>query len=749
VDFAGPINANNNEIWSFQTFAGTPASTPIVHYGRISSATDGWKKNGNALQVGDANAATVNGLIGSGPIIFDLADNTAQRGALLELSNTDQFTGTLTIRGVVGGDSAAANNAFNVSRVELARDANHAFDWVFENAVQVSTLAGLNLSQNIDGNITLLAGADVAFQGRPDNLPGTLTLGGANKANETLTIHAGAQANMDVGFRTDKTAPAGVHLDMKTLILDGGVLRFRQSVAGLTPRAGDNMQINGNVIGAGSSSGPDALFDVQIDVGTNPGQLSMGAAAGFVVNGSGFGGLRVEGTSTRLAALLTGTRIGGITGTGGVFTVAPTGAMTVSSAPAALNNPVRLGLASSGTGATITAGAVANDLANWAGLVVKGSSGTGTTTVNLGANQSLTSGPGVTTTLDVLAGTLNLGAFNLSVEGTATLWTGSITGTTGRLTAGSFELQSGSVSAILAGSGPLAKTTAGAVTITSANTFTGGSTLSAGTVIAGNNAVFGATAAQTVTFNGGSLASNNDGRVLANNLVVNNVAGNQITGGNSVTLTGAATGAGTLAVNLSNSAKTVTINPTSANSFAPGGLDVATGTMLLGSSDRIGDATNVVLSGGRFATGGFSDTLGDLTLSANSTIDFGTSDNSSLRFSSANWTGGDLTILNWTGNPYTGPNLDHLYVTGSVSQSFLDRVTFAGYAPGAIAFDRGGGLLEIQPVPEPGTLGGALALVALVLVRERRRIGGWAASFSQSIQPQKRAARTVLSITKR
>ena len=79
----------------------------------------------------------------------------------------------------------------------------------------------------------------------------------------------------------------------------------------------------------------------------------------------------------------------------------------------------------------------------------------------------------------------DLGANHSDSVGTVTLTNGSIIGTgTSTLTStGSFEMQSGTVSAILAGSGiALNKTTGGMVTLSGANTFTGGMNINAGTV---------------------------------------------------------------------------------------------------------------------------------------------------------------------------------------------------------------------------------------------------------------------------
>ena len=265
--------------------------------------------------------------------------------------------------------------------------------------------------------------------------------------------------------------------------------------------------------------------------------------------------------------------------------------------------------------------------------------------------------------------------------------------------------------------------TGGMHTLSGANSFSGGTTLTGGTLVAGNNSAVGSTGAQVVTFNGGKLASDNDARLLANNIVVN-VAGNQITGANSVTLTGTASGPGTLEVALTNAAKSVTVTPASANSFAPDMLRLTSGTLLLGGANKIGDSTAVNFNGGTLNTGGFSDTVGALTLTANSVLDFGTTNNVHLQFSSATWSGGALTVNNWTGTDFATGNPDQFLVAsaGPLDSSFVAQISFTGHGTGAVAYSVGGGLYEIVAVPEPTTVLGAVGLLAFLAYRERRRV---------------------------
>ena len=98
-------------------------------------------------------------------------------------------------------------------------------------------------------------------------------------------------------------------------------------------------------------------------------------------------------------------------------------------------------------------------------------------TLSAGGNNLLAD----TATVTVSGGTLALSTFSDTV-GAVTLTGGSITGTGAILTGSSYTLESGSVSAILAGSGTVIKTTSGSVTLSGANTFSGQLTVQNGTL---------------------------------------------------------------------------------------------------------------------------------------------------------------------------------------------------------------------------------------------------------------------------
>lgn len=124
-----------------------------------------------------------------------------------------------------------------------------------------------------------------------------------------------------------------------------------------------------------------------------------------------------------------------------------------------------------------------------------------------------------------------------------------------------------------------------------------------------------------------------------------------------------------------------------ANTYT-GRTAVNAGTLQLGAANVIADASNVTLNGGTFSTGspvGFSETVGNLTLSANSTIALGTGSHT-LNFAASNaiaWTAGTtLTITGWN----TGCNKGRIFFGNSaagLTAAQLAQITFQGYPAGS------------------------------------------------------------------
>ncbi|WP_283816796.1 autotransporter domain-containing protein [Bradyrhizobium diazoefficiens] len=106
-----------------------------------------------------------------------------------------------------------------------------------------------------------------------------------------------------------------------------------------------------------------------------------------------------------------------------------------------------------------------------------------------------------TATLGVSGGVLDLGTTS-QATGALTMTGGTIQN--GMLASSAFDVQAGTISAVLAGSGALTKTGSGAVVLSGANTYSGGTMVSGGTVQLSGTGTLGA-ATGTTTVSGGIL----------------------------------------------------------------------------------------------------------------------------------------------------------------------------------------------------------------------------------------------------
>jgi len=166
------------------------------------------------------------------------------------------------------------------------------------------------------------------------------------------------------------------------------------------------------------------------------------------------------------------------------------------------------------------------------------------------------------------------------------------------------------------------------------------------------------------------------------------------------------------------------------------------GTLMMAANNQINSTAGVTLNGGTFNLGGFSQGsagvagAGSLTLSANSTLDYGPMGSSNvIEFGGlgSHVAGSMLNITDYD------PGIDHLYFVGNsatfTSEFAQNEVSFNGaQGYGAISF---GSYYEIVAVPEPAetALIGSLALCGLVGFRERRRLQAlWRKHFAAGIR---------------
>jgi autotransporter-associated beta strand protein len=375
----------------------------------------------------------------------------------------------------------------------------------------------------------------------------------------------GGQFILTTGQATNST--------VKTLTASGtnNAINVNIGISSQWGGVGGNANLNFNVVNAGDSlTVGGVIADKAFDGG--------GTATSGAITKSGQGTLILTGDNTY---------IGGATINGGTLQVGnggATGNITGNSA-AILNNGTLiinrangfgLGNAISGTGALVQAGAGTTTVSGV-------NTFTGGTTINAGAlllsaaNRLADSGA-----VTVSGGSFNLGGFSDTV-GAVTMNSGSITN--GTLTGSSYDLRSGNVTAVLAGSGALAKNGAGTVNLSGANTFTGGTTVHGGTLAttAGERLADGG----LVTVNtGGTLALGGDETVagLAGSGAVQ-LGGRLITGSTNSAFSGVMSGTGGLTKN-------------GAGSFTLSGANTYTGDTILNGGTLVLASSNALWRGG-------------------------------------------------------------------------------------------------------------------------------------------------------
>ena len=384
----------------------------------------------------------------------------------------------------------------------------------------------------------------------------------------------------------------------------GGTGNLTKTTAGTVTLSANNTYTGATTISAGTLSiNSVANFGTASSLGTGSTTPTISMAANTILLYTGTGhasnrAVNLTGNAVNINASGTGTLSfsGGISGTNRSLVLTGTG------------NAEQNGAITTGTGAVTKSGT-----GTW--KLGTANTFTGLTTISAGtlqyaANNALASG-GIT----VNGGILDIATFTDAV-GAVTLINGSINGTTGTLSGTSYSMQNGNVSAILAGTGALTKTTAGVVTLSGVNTYTGRTTINAGIL---------------------SVASIGDGSVAGNMGAASNVATNLVLGGGTLQYTGASattnrnyvlTAGTTSVIELTTSNLTISgasTNTTggitkkgsgtltlSGNNLHTGATTIAEGTLKIGASERISNASALVVNG-TFDLNGFNETAGALS----------------------------------------------------------------------------------------------------------------------------------------
>jgi autotransporter-associated beta strand protein len=247
-------------------------------------------------------------------------------------------------------------------------------------------------------------------------------------------------------------------------------------------------------------------------------------------------------------------------------------------------------------------------------------------------------------------GTLDLGATSQTM-GTVTVSGGTVQN--GTLTGASYALQSGTVSAVLAGSSIVAtKTTSGTLTLSGANTYTGGTTISAGTLKLGAaNVVPGNTYAGDVS-----------------------VTGTLDLFGYSDAINGL-NGAGTLDTTASSGTPTLTIGANGNSGSFSGVIQNTAGTLALIKSG----AGTQTLSGNNTYSGGTTLNAGQITLGASSTGSGNSVTSGPLGTGTVTLSGGTLQLNAQT----LGNNLSVSSSTTTIVDNSVNNGTLNGNVTGS------------------------------------------------------------------
>jgi len=624
---------------------------------------------------------------------------TVSSGATLALSNTITSAEPLVLNNTgVGGNGALRNLSGS-------------------NTVSGTISLGSASAIGVDGSSTLTAGGIISQSGGATDLTkvgtGTLILSAANTYTGATAVTAGT---LQITNASALGGGAGV-----TTVTNGASLR----VAGTGLTVAENVTLNGaGVSNAGA---------LQSTTGSNTwsGNLTMTANSAIGVDG----------------AANTLTASGTLASSGGAFDLTKVG-----------NGTLALSGSNTYTGSTTIRDGTISVLSN-APIGGNGALGNSSTTVQLGdASTAVSNNLGLIIGTPVGGTTVDraISVNNFNTSGTVTLGGNNTAGTntfTGNIGLGKDTLltsATGGTVAItgdLSGSGAITANGTGTIILSGNNSVTGAATVNSGaTLVAAANNALGGTTAGTTVIGGGTLglqggitvpaaeAITVSGLGVGNLGALRNISGDNTVAGN-ITMAassnvGSTAGTGTFTGVISGTGFALTkvgtgdivLGGTSANTFTGGtnvnagtltlnktaGLDAtgpsgtitvnSTGTLALGADNQINNSVTLALAGGTFRTNNNSDTIGNLSLTASSNLNFSNGDSSVLTFTNAARTAGILTVDDWNGIPTVGGGGSQLVFANAGTGFGASDIAFTGFGTGWTRLGTG----EIVPVVTGG-----------------------------------------------
>jgi len=645
------------------------------------------------------------------------AATSPSTASLANLAGNNTWTGNLSLTGAVANDQV---------KIDVAGGSQLTVGGIISEATNAKVLAKT-------GSGTLLLTGTNTYNGSTNIAAGTL-IAGSNAALGSTTLGTSVQIGATLGVQNNVNIASG-----ETFTLYGTAA---PPSAPSIKNIQDNNTLNGNIALIGG-------VNTGVAIDSNTGNLTLNGAitqSGPLnhnyVQKTGAGTVTLGGTAANAFTggffindgTVVATKTAGIDATGAAAVNIGDGIGAASSAILQLNAANQINNSSSVTIATDgRLDLQANNDAIGA-LTMTGGNVQGSGTLTLGNNLTFN---GVGTSTATISANLDLGASSTRI---VQVGNNGVNGDTDLIISG----------AISGGTASFNKTDLGTLQLTgtTANTFSGTFQVSDGTVNLNKTAGVNATGTGAVVIGDNSGAANTASLRL--------LAGEQIANTSSVTINsdgkldltavgsgltetiGAFAGTGTI----DTGGNTLVVAGTNSISTFAGTLTgLSTGKLLLdmdqdltgtigspsGSltfNSSINFAGNLELKSGTLILAGVNVTLGTLTITGDTILDFGNSVASTL--SVTNFLiapGASLTITNWVNNSdyfyaqnWTGATL------GTRGQGDQLSVTFNGYSNTSTAWlDFGINRHEITPAPEPETYGAIMIGAALGLIAYRRR----------------------------
>jgi fibronectin-binding autotransporter adhesin len=721
---------------------------------------------------------------------------------LYDLGGTEKYgTGGYYLIRPMATDAGAANINQAVSAGNNLGTTEGSNPTLFSTPVFVSSLTGAAGTYVNYNGYTTLRGPDGSALNRAGGLSVSVSNGPFNTPSgsntgyfgEAFSFTMGMSASFRVGIAADGVGSGTYAPDYMSIYNSGTGSVYSSQLArngsmdmaffDIDAVAGESFSAAMWQLSGTQSVAPFSLvtfdvsqfkFDVASGNSTTNSNVISGAAAGVSKTGDGTQTLSGNNTYAGNTTVSAG-RLAVDNGNALGSTVAGT---TVASGAQLFLNGVTVGnetLTISGTG--LASGS------NIAGAIrsANGTSNTLQGKVNLAADARIFSATSTSLTLDVASGdAINLGAFNLNIDGAGTHTVNdAIVGTGGLIKSGSgittlsavnsysgaTDIQAGRV--VLSGAGRL---NSGAISVANASTgtlefavtgtntmannisgngsllsssgetrFTGAVTSTGGLTINSNSAVRIGNGGATGSYSGSTVLGNSAAQLIFDRSNSYTHEGS-ISGNGSVVIAGA--GTTTLSgTNTYTGLTTVSAGTLAVNGSVAGAMSVASGATLQGSG-TIGGATTVSGNLNPGNSPGLLTFANSLTLDSTSatTMEITGIGDRGVAYDAVN-VGGALTyggtlILDFSGDLYTegiysfdlfdfgtsGGSFESMSLAGIYSGSFTNNVGIWGLTDGDNnwSFNQGDGVLSFTVVPEPNVAMVAGSLVLMAMLRRRR-----------------------------